>query len=169
LLYPPMRARFAGALRAATHGSWNEAFTARAAPWLAAAEMIRAHPLAGVGIGNFGAEYVPARISAETRHRRRLVLPAMATNSFAQAHNDYLDVLAGTGIPAGACVIAAAAVLVAGVVRRGRHDPEAAASAAILGGGAIAAFAWFPLQIVPTALWILVEAGRSGRRLTEKG
>ncbi len=168
VFYRPMRSRLGGAFRAATHGSWNEAFTARAAPWLAAAEMVRAHPLAGVGIGNFGAEYVPARIAAETRYRRRLVLPGMATNSFAQAHNDYLDLFAGTGIPAGACVIAAAALLVAGIVRLGRRDPEAAASAAILGGGAIAAFAWFPLQIVPTALWILLEAGRAGRRLGEE-
>jgi len=168
LLYPPTRARFTGAFQAVRHGSWNEAFTARAAPWLAAAEMIRAHPLAGVGIGNFGVEYVPARIAAETRHRRRLVLPGMATNSFSQAHNDYLDLLAGAGIPAGACVIAAAAILLAGIVRRGRHDLEAAASAAILGGGAVAAFAWFPLQIVPTAIWILLEAGRAGRRLAER-
>ncbi|HET9794230.1 MAG TPA: O-antigen ligase family protein, partial [Thermoanaerobaculia bacterium] len=167
LVYAPMRARVAGVARAARHGEWNEAFTARAAPWLAASEMIREHPAAGVGIGNFGAEYPSARIAAETRYRRRLVLPLMATNSFAQAHNDYLDLLAGAGIPAGLCVIAAAAILLARVVRRGRRDPDAAASAAILSGGAVAAFAWFPLQIVPTAVWILLEAGRADRRLRE--
>ena len=167
LLYPPMRTRLAGFSRAARKGEWNQALTARAAPWLAAAEMIRAHPAAGVGIGNFGAEYVPARIAAEARHRRRLVLPAMPTNSFAQAHNDYLDLLAGAGIPAGLCVIVASGALLAGLVRRGTRDPDAAAAAALLGGGAVAAFAWFPFQIVPTALWLLLEAGRAERALRE--
>jgi tetratricopeptide (TPR) repeat protein len=167
-LYAPMRARLTGVARAVERGQWNAAFTARAAPWLAAGEMIRAHPLAGVGIGNFGAEYVPARVAAETRFRRRLVLPGMPTNSFAQAHNDYLDLLAGAGIPAGLCIVAAAAILLADLVRRGRRDREAAAAAALLGGSAIAAFAWFPFQIVPTALWILLEAGRAERLRSER-
>ncbi|HET7453136.1 MAG TPA: O-antigen ligase family protein, partial [Thermoanaerobaculia bacterium] len=167
LLYPPMRGRLTGVARAVRRGQWNAAFTARAAPWLAAAEMIRAHPAAGIGIGNFGAEYVPARIAAETRIRRRLVLDGMPTNSFAQAHNDYLDLFAGAGIPAGLCVVAAGAILLAGLVRRGRADPDAAAAAALLGGSAIAAFAWFPFQIVPTALWILLETGRADRMPSE--
>lgn len=163
LLYAPMRRRVAGFVHAAGQGQWNAAFTARVAPWLAAGEMIRERPALGVGIGNFGAAYVPARIAAETRIRRRLVLAAMPTNSFAQAHNDYLDALAGAGIPAGLCLTAAGAILLARLVRRGRKDPSAAAAAALLGGTAIAAFAWFPFQIVPTALWILLEAGRADR------
>ncbi|HKB70422.1 MAG TPA: O-antigen ligase family protein [Thermoanaerobaculia bacterium] len=168
VLYRPMRVRVARFVRAARQGEWNAAFTARAAPWLAAAEMIRAHPAGGIGIGNFGAEYVPARIAAEARIRRRLVLPGMPTNSFAQAHNDYLDLFAATGIPAGLCVVAAFAALLGRLVRRARGDPSAAGAAALLTGAAVAAFAWFPFQIVPTALWILLESGRADRAVRER-
>jgi O-antigen ligase len=165
--YAPVRRRAASFLRAAGHGEWNAAFTARAAPWLAATEMIRAHPFIGVGVGRFRSEYVPARLAAETRIRRRLVLAGMPTNSFAQAHNDYLDLVAAIGIPAGACLIAAYALLLGAAWRRARGDPDLAGSAATLVAGAVAAFTWFPFQIVPAALWLLLQAGDAHRLLRE--
>jgi len=165
--YSPVRHRAIQFFRAVRHGEWNAAFTARAAPWLAAGEMIRAHPLLGIGIGNFGSEYVSARLAAETRTRRQLVLSGMRTNSFAQAHNDYLDLIAGAGIPAGLCTIAAYGLLLARTWRRAHDEPEAAGSAAILAAGAVAAFTWFPFQIVPTALWLLLESGRADRLVRE--
>jgi len=165
--YAPVRRRAASFLRAARHGEWNAAFTARAAPWLAATEMIRAHPLVGVGAGRFGSEYVPARLAAETRTRRRLVLAGMPTNSFAQAHNDYLDLLAAVGIPAGACLIAAYVLLLGAAWRRAPGHPELAGSAATLLAGGVAAFTWFPFQIVPAALWLLLQAGNAHRLLRE--
>lgn len=164
----PVRRRAANFFRTAGRGEWNAAFTARAAPWLAATEMIRAHPLIGVGAGRFRSEYVPARLAAETRIRRRLVLPGMPTNSFAQAHNDYLDLVAAIGIPAGLCVIAAYALLLGGVWRRARGDPERAGTAATLVAGAVAAFTWFPFQIVPAALWLLLQAGDAHRQGREE-
>ena len=165
--YAPVRRRATSFLRAARQGEWNAAFTARAAPWLAATEMIGAHPFIGVGAGRFRSEYVPARLAAEVRIRRRLVLAGMPTNSFAQAHNDYLDLLAAVGIPAGACLIAAYALLLAAAWRRARGRPELAASAATLVAGAVAAFTWFPFQIVPAALWLLLQAGSAHRLLRE--
>jgi len=163
--YSPVRRRAAGFFRAAGRGEWNAAFTARAAPWLSAAEMIRAHPLLGNGTGTFRSEYVPARLAAEARGRRRLILRGMPTNSFAQAHNDYLDLLAAIGIPAGLCVIGAYALLLGGACRRARVDREIAPVAALLASGAVAAFTWFPFQIAPSALWLLLHAGRAHRLL----
>jgi O-antigen ligase len=166
--YFPVRRRATSFVRAARHGEWNAAFTARAAPWLAAAEMIRAHPVLGVGAGRFRAEYVPARLAAETRARRRLVLAGMPTNSFAQAHNDYLDLVAAIGVPAGACLILAYGLLLGAAWRRARGDPEIAGTAAILAAGAVAAFTWFPFQIVPAALWLLLQAGDAHRLLRKE-
>ena len=166
--YLPVRRRAMSFLRAARRGEWNAAFTARAAPWLAATEMIRSHPLLGVGAGRFRAEYVSARLAAETRTRRRLVLAGMPTNSFAQAHNDYLDLVAAIGIPAGACLILAYALLLGAAWRRARGDPEIAGTAAILAAGAVAAFTWFPFQIVPAALWLLLQVG-DAHRLLQRG
>jgi O-antigen ligase len=165
--YAPVRRRGTSFLRAARHGEWNAAFTARAAPWLAATEMIRAHPWVGVGVDRFRSEYVPARLAAEARIRRRLVLSGMPTNSFAQAHNDYLDLVAAVGIPAAACLITAYALLLGAAWRRARGHPELAGSAATLVAGAVAAFTWFPFQIVPAALWLLLQAGNAHRLLRE--
>jgi O-antigen ligase len=89
----------------------------------------------------------------------------MPTNSFAQAHNDYLDVVAAIGLPAGACLILAYALLLGAAWRRARGDPEIAGTAAILAAGAVAAFTWFPFQIVPAALWLLLQAGDAHRLL----
>jgi O-antigen ligase len=166
--YAPVRHRAIQFFRAARQREWNAAFTARAAPWLAAGEMIRAHPVLGIGVGTFRSEYIAARIAAETRIRRQLVLTAMRTNSFAQAHNDYLDILAGSGVPAGLCVIFAYGTLLAAVWRRARVHRDAAGVSALLAGGAVAAFAWFPFQIVPTALWLLLECGRADRLAREE-
>ena len=161
--YSPLRNRGIQLLSAARRGEWNAAVTARLAPWLAAREMIRAHPWVGIGPGVFRSEYIPARIAAENRTRRRLVLWGMPTNSFAQAHNDYLDLLAAIGIPAGACVLAAAAMLGLRLSKRARADEAAASAVSLLAAGAVAAFAWFPFQILPAAVWLLFEAGRGYR------
>ena len=160
-LLPAVRSRFArvaGALRA---GDWNSALTARAAPWLAAGGMIREHPLLGVGPGAFGAEFVPARLAAEARGRRRIVLPGLSTASFSEAHDDYLEALASIGVPAGLALIAAFALVMVRAWRAGRAGGPGAMEAAVLAAGAVAAIVWFPLQIPSCALAILACAGRA--------
>jgi O-antigen ligase len=166
LLVAPVRWRLGRMTEAIRQGDWNKALTARGAPWLAAAEMIRQHPLLGIGPGNFGSEFIPARLDAEARFHRHLVLPGMRTNSFSQAHNDYLDIAAAIGIPLSACVAAAFLVLLVGLAKRSPADPEAAVVAAVLSTGAVAALSWFPFQIVTSGLWLLLAAGR-GFRLIE--
>jgi O-antigen ligase len=158
-----IRFRIYFAQKSLRRGNWNAALSARAAPWLAGAEMVRAHPWRGVGPGNFASEFVPARIAAEARHHAHLVVPGMENNSFSQAHSDYLEVLAAVGIPAGACIIAAWLLLVLKVISRGRGDPEAAAAGSSLAAGAIAAATWFPFQIVAPAVWLLLLTGASFR------
>ncbi len=158
-----IRFRVYFAQRSLRRGDWNSALSARAAPWLAGAEMIRAHPWLGIGPGNFAGEFVPRRLDAEARHRLRLVVAGMENNSFSEAHCDYLEILAAIGIPAGLCLISAWLLIVLLVISRGRGDPEAAAAGASLAAGAVAAATWFPFQIAAPAVWLLLLTGASFR------
>jgi O-antigen ligase len=144
-------------------GNWNAALSARAAPWLAGTEMVRAHPWLGIGPGNFASEFIPHRIAAEARHHQRLVIGGMANNSFSEAHSDYLEVFAALGIPAGLCIVVAWLLLVSSVIFRGRGDAAAAAAGSSLAAGAVAAATWFPFQIAASGVWLLFLTGASFR------
>lgn len=168
VLVRPVRWRLSQMSEAARRGDWNRVLTARGAPWLAAVEMIREHPLRGIGIGNFGSEFVPARLSAEARRHRRLVLPGMRTNSFSQAHNDYLDLAAAIGLPFATLTLGGLFLVAAGLIRRSAGSLEAAGAAAVLAAGAVAALTWFPLQIPVSALWLLLALGRGFRLMGER-
>ena len=161
----PLRFRVIVALWSVHQNDWNTALSARAAPWLAGVEMIRARPALGIGPGNFGGEFIPARVEAESRRHQRLVVSGMATNSFTEAHCDYLEILAAIGLPGGLCLIAAFLVLVFRTVSLGRSDPAAAGEGSALAAGAIAAATWFPFQIASSAVWLLLLLGAAFQRV----
>jgi O-antigen ligase len=162
--YAPLRDRARSTVRAARSGDWDAVLSFRGGAWAAALEMIRERPLSGFGPGTFGAEYVPHRLSAEIRARRRFVSP-LVTSSYAEAHNDYLQVASDAGVPVAALALGAAACLVAAIARTAwrRKDPEAAVLLAVLLTGAAAALTWFPLQRPVTAVPLLLAAGRAWR------
>jgi len=166
--YAPLRDRVATAARAARAGDWDALLTYRLGPWAAAAEMVRARPLVGFGPGTFGAEFAAQRLHAEERHRRRFVLPR-ETSTFAQAHNEYLHLLAEAGVPAAAAAIAALALLLGTLARRVAASPpgDARAEQVIVLGivvtGATGALTWFPLQLASTAPVLLLALGRGWR------
>ena len=188
--YPPLRARAAELGRAASAGDWDTVLSFRGGPWAAALEMARERPLLGFGPGTFGAEYVPHRLSAEIRARRRFLTPLL-TSSYAEAHSDYLQLFSDVGAPAALCAIGAAAALFFVIGRRAvrdrsgapkatpggdrspgvpkatpggdRRNAEAVVLAALLATGAAAALTWFPLQRPVTAAPLLLAAGRAWR------
>lgn len=160
VVVPPLRARVGTAVADARDGRWDDLTSNRLGAWAASLEMIRARPLVGVGPGTFGAEFVPHRLDAELRWRSRFVIP-LETSTFSEAHCDYLQALAELGVPAGMAAIAAALVLLLALARRA--GPEAAVLLAVLGGGAVAAFTWFPMQRPATAVPLLLAAGRAWR------
>jgi O-antigen ligase len=165
-LYAPLRQRAREATAAVRAGDWDRLTTYRLGPWNAGLEMVRRHPLRGVGPGNFPAEFVEARLAAELRSKRRYVNPLL-TSSYGEAHSEYLQALSDLGVPAGACAIAAGLLLLASTGRRafaaGRADPEAAILFALLVAGATAALTWFPFQRPITAVPLLLAAGRAWR------
>jgi O-antigen ligase len=162
LAYGPLRDRAQELTRAAARNNWDAVVSFRGGPWAAALEMTRERPLLGFGPGTFGAEYVPHRLAAEIRSKRRFVSPLL-TSSYAEAHCDYLQVFSDAGAPAGMLAMSAVGCLLALAIATAwrRRTPEAIVLAAMLATGAAAALTWFPLQRPITAVPLLLAAGRA--------
>ena len=162
--YPPLRHRANQLYAAAAIGNWDALVSFRGGPWAAAVQMTRERPLLGYGPGTFGAEYIPHRLAAEIRTRRRFVSP-LVTSSYAESHNDYLQVASDAGIPAALLAIGAGVALFAAIGRAAwrRGRPEAIVLAAVLATGAAAALTWFPFQRPITIVPLLLAAGRAWR------
>lgn len=163
-VYAPLRQRAVELTRAVQSGNWDALVSFRGGPWAAAIEMTRERPLTGFGPGTFGAEYIPHRLAAEVRLHRRLISP-LTTTSYAEAHSDYLQAFSDAGLVTGGLAIAAAAGLLAAVLRAAwlRRESEAILLAAVLVAGAAAALTWFPFQRPITAAPLLLAAGRAWR------
>ena len=166
--YAPLRQRAQELAAAARTGQWDALVSFRGGPWAAALEMTHQRPLLGFGPGTFASEYVPHRLAAEIRARRRFVSP-LVTSSYAEAHSDYLQVASDAGVPAALAAIGAAGCLLAAIVAVAwkRRSPEAIVLAAVLATGAAAALTWFPLQRPITAVPLLIAAGRAWRVAAE--
>jgi O-antigen ligase len=166
VLVPPLRHRVGEAVRMVRRGEWDRLTTYRTGAWAAAVQMARERPLVGFGPGTYAAEFTPHRLVAEIRNRRRYVNPLL-TSSYSEAHCDYLQAFAETGIPGGLAAIATVSLLFAAIGRRaanpGPHRIEAAILVGLLAAGAAAALTWFPMQRPISAAPLLLAAGRSWR------
>jgi putative inorganic carbon (HCO3(-)) transporter len=167
-LHPALSSRARGTVELVRAGDWDSVLSYRLAPWAAAVEMIRARPLVGWGPGTFGAEFVPHRLGAELRLHRRLVNPFLA-GSYTEAHSEYLQAAAETGIVAGLAAVGAMGTLIAGIVRAilgaadDRSRRERIVLLAVLAAAGISALTWFPVQQPITALPLLLAAGWAWR------
>jgi O-antigen ligase len=96
----------------------------------------------------------------------------LLTSSYSEAHCDYLQAFAETGVPGGLAVLVAVGALFAAVGRRaakaGPNRTEAAILTGLLAAGAAAALTWFPLQRPISAAPLLLAAGRSWRIASER-
>lgn len=101
---------------AAQHRRYAELSSERLVPALTAIEMTKAHPIAGVGPGNFKYHYMDERLALHGKYPEEM-LKSFPEN-FGETHNDHLQVMSETGLPGYAIYLAAIAVLVLPEVRR---------------------------------------------------
>ena len=163
-LVPPLRAVSYAHWPARDVESYQKLTTYRLSAWAAAQDMIATRPWLGYGPGSFGAEAQTHRLAAEIALHERLVPPPTAS-AFVYAHQDYLQLAAEAGVPTLLALLAAFVTLCTGLLRRavtsaGAEEPLLLA---LLVVGAVAALAWFPLQIPFTAVVLLLACGRAFR------
>lgn len=111
VMYRPLQLRIERWLVAAGSGNIDDILSNRGAGILAAWEMFKDHPVAGVGPGCYRYEYYDYKIRVEDKHRS-LTLASTRGGQFGEAHNDHLQTMAQTGLP-GYLLLLAAGVLVA--------------------------------------------------------
>jgi O-antigen ligase len=120
-VYKPLRDR-ALLMRDALKRRDYETFSAaRTLPFLTAAEMIRDHPLLGVGPGGFGFSFFDYKLRLQERHRQ--LFEHTTEMNYGEAHNDHLQVAAETGLPGYALFLIALGLLASATWRR-RPSPE---------------------------------------------
>jgi O-antigen ligase len=161
---PAWRAPLWQALSPVSAEQVQAASTQRLGAWAAAEGMWRERPWFGHGFGSYARHGQAYRLAAEQSAGLRLTPPVTATG-FAEAHNDYLQLAAEAGVPALLLVWCMLCLLLDGLCRRGRDSIECAALLGVLVAGALAALAWFPLQVPFLALCLLIAAGRGWRQL----
>jgi O-antigen ligase len=164
LLYAPTRHRFQHAFEHATARQFNASLSYRLIAFGAAWEMIRDHPLLGVGPGNFAYDYYDYKILAAIRYPSLLATGEMSrVMNFGDAHSDHLQIAAETGLP-GYVLFLFALAYVARVSlrnRRGDHPGEVARLMALPLAAALffSALVHFPLQLpASSALYTYMAA-----------
>lgn len=135
----------------------------RAQFWRGAAEVVKAHPVLGAGLGAFGVAY--------TRHD-----PLHGEIRLEQAHNDYLQILADAGAVGGVLALLFVAALARmGLQRLSSPDKfrRGTAAGALAGCGAVLVHSFFdfPLHITSIALLFLLLAAlaTTDRRVDDEG
>lgn len=153
---------------AARNRDYPTLFSERLVPFLSAIEMVRGHPVTGVGPGCFKYQFMMIRLSLEQRY------PPQWTRgwpmNFGETHNDHLQVAAETGLP-GYALFAAAILLLAVPSRRAqrlletatteRHRVARAVRTPLAATFLVVAIAQFPLQIAAPRLMFLLLAAVS--------
>ncbi len=151
----PLRERFAGALGAVERGEPNTLLSGRLDGWRVALHLLREHPLAGVGLGAYRAEFAAAKLEL-----LRDGVPFFAGHvspSFASAHDEYLEVGADLGWPGLLALGWGIAVVAWAAWRAAPRLPPAdrALAFASLAAAALLALAYFPFRLGPVAFaWI---------------
>lgn len=136
------------------------ATSGRALPALVALEMIRDHPVTGLGPGTFKAQYMSYALPVIDGRQ----LPAgIVSVNYGEAHNDHLQIVAETGFPGYLLFLALVVVLVSRIrATQGRDPRERVARGMIVplaGTLLVLCLAQFPLYVPITRHLLVTMAG----------
>jgi O-antigen ligase len=148
-VHPASRARFARLKESASIGQLPELTSFRVAPAMSALRMFLDRPFVGVGPGSFSALYMTYKLRTDEAFPEWI---RPGSENYGQAHNDHLQVLAETGLPGYAILVASLALLGSITFRtttqtdgRARFARTFALPAAV--AFTLLALAQFPLQL----------------------
>jgi O-antigen ligase len=102
--YAPIRIRVNAIRVSLITGDVDSALTSRVSAILTATNMFLEHPLVGVGPGAFGFNYFDYKLASDARFGSRFA--SFNAVNFGEVHNDHLQVLATTGAPGYALMLA---------------------------------------------------------------
>lgn len=152
-LLPQLRYRVLGAIGEFRHGGWAAAGSGRGAGIAAAAGMIAAHPVTGVGFSLFEANSFAYQREAILALRARTL---GSETGFGEAHNDILQHVAETGLLGLVLLIGGFAVP---ALRRAGRDTVVPVAAPLVTAVLILASVQFPLHLAAIAAqWIVLAA-----------
>ncbi|REJ81860.1 MAG: O-antigen ligase family protein [Acidobacteria bacterium] len=153
VLSTPLHQRVERKAEQMLRGDWNALLTGRLDGWMVAVELVRERPLLGQGPGNFGVLY--NRTKEQLLAQGAPFYPAHGPfSSFANAHNEVLEVAAETGVLGVLALLWALGCLAVAA----RSAPPAHRRTALAGalGFAVVCLSYFPLRTPATALPVLV-------------
>jgi putative inorganic carbon (hco3(-)) transporter len=154
-----LRQRVVGGLESLRQGEVNAVLSGRLDGWRVAAALLAERPFAGAGHGAYRAEFARAKLALLARGER--FFTGHVNASFANAHNEYLEVGADLGWPGLAALGWGLAVVAAAARRCWRRLPrsDSALLWAATAAAAVLAVAYFPFRLGPTALgWVALLA-----------
>jgi O-antigen ligase len=127
---------------------------------LVALEMIRDHPVTGLGLGTFKAQYMPYAVPVIDG---RQLPPGIVSVNFGEAHNDHLQLIAETGFPGYLLFLALVVVLVSRIRATPGRDPREQVARGLIvplaGTLLVLCLAQFPLYVPITRHLLVTMAG----------
>lgn len=159
--HPASRARFDRLQKSAASGRLPELTSYRVVPAATAVRMFSERPLLGVGPGTFSATYMTEKLKTDERFPQWI---RSRNDTFAQVHNDHLQLLAETGLPGYLIFLTALGLLGAITFRRSTSTDPRARFARLFAfpaafAFAVGALAQFPLQLTAPMVPALFFAG----------
>jgi O-antigen ligase len=161
--FAPLRSRVTEIAAALRSHDYATAFSGRVTPFLAARNMVLEHPIVGVGPGAFRWAYYTYKLDVEAHHPE-LTRAYSHSFSFAEVHNDHLQIAAESGIVGYAIFALALTVLGAVSIRRPREETVPRGNLArtlalpIAVAIAVLAVAHFPLHLTAVTIGLLYAA-----------
>lgn len=140
---------------------YNALSSYRLTAFAAAVQMFAKHPLTGVGPGCYAWHYFDEKIAAEAHHQK-LRESGDRLHNYREAHSDYLQILAVSGLP-GFAILAGSLFFLGSISFRNREadhmDLQAVfsrtASLSLAAGIAVLMTAGFPLELSAPTISIL--------------